>query len=251
MLTLFEKILFVIATLVSLYYTYHGVALIMQRINSGQGKIDWSLAYKRIGDLIVKVGLFQPVFRFRLGPSILHGLIGWGFLSFLLINLADLTYAFTGFKLLEHTGLFGDAYRLLADIANVAIIFGIVAMAIRRFILRPATLSTRDTTLLNPKARFGITRDSAIVATFIFIHNAMRFLGESFGVALAGRADRWQPTISSVAGLWSGIDPQTLVIGEHIAFWLSIGAVVAFLPYFPYSKHIHVFFAPLNFALKP
>ncbi|NTW13273.1 MAG: (Fe-S)-binding protein, partial [Anaerolineales bacterium] len=24
-----------------------------------------------------------------------------------------------------------------------------------------------------------------------------------------------------------------------------------FLPYFPYSKHIHLFFAPLNFALKP
>ena len=251
MLTPAEKILFVIATLASLYYTYRGVALIMQRINSGQGKIDWSLAYKRIGDLIVKVGLFQPVFRFRLGPSILHGLIGWGFLSFLLINLADLIYAFTGFKLLEHTGLFGDAYRLLADIANVAIIFGIVAMAIRRFILRPATLSTRDTTLLNPKARFGITRDSAIVATFIFVHNSMRFLGESFGVALAGQADSWQPTISAAAGLWSGVDPQALVIGEHIAFWLSIGAVVAFLPYFPYSKHIHVFIAPLNFALKP
>jgi Fe-S oxidoreductase len=251
MLTLVEKILFVVATLASLCYTYRGVALIMQRINSGQGKIDWSLAYKRIGELIVKVGLFQPVFRFRVGPSILHGLIGWGFLSFLLINLADLIYAYTGFKLLEHTGLFGDLYRLLADFANVVIIVGIVAMAIRRFILRPATLSTRETTLLNPKARFGITRDSAIVATFIFIHNTMRFLGESFGVALSGHADKWQPTISAVAGLWSGVNPQTLVIGEHLAFWLSIGAVVAFLPYFPYSKHIHLFFAPLNFALKP
>ena len=251
MLTLIEKILFVVATLASLYYTYHGVALIMRRINSGQGKIDWSLAYKRIGELIIKVGLFQPVFRFRLWPSILHGLIGWGFLSFLLINLADLIYAFTGFKLLEHSGLFGNAYRLLADFANVVIIFGIVAMAIRRFILRPATLSTRETTLLNPKARFGITRDSAIVATFIFIHNAMRLLGESFGIALSGHADSWQPTISAVAGLWSGVNPQALIIGEHLAFWLSIGAVVAFLPYFPYSKHIHLFFAPLNFALKP
>jgi len=251
MLTLVEKILFTVATLASLYFTYRGVALIMQRINSGQGKIDWSLAYKRVGELILKVGLFQPVFRFRLWPSILHGLIGWGFLSFLLINLADLIYAFTGFKLLEHTGLFGDAYRLLADIANIAIIVGIVAMAVRRFIVRPATLSTRETTLLNPKARFGITRDSAIVATFIFVHNSMRFLGESFGVALAGHADKWQPTISAVAGLWSGVDPLTLVIGEHLAFWLSIGAVVAFLPYFPYSKHIHLFFAPLNFALKP
>ncbi len=251
MLTLVEKILFIVATLVSLYFTYRGVARIMQHINSGQGKINWSLAYKRIGDLILKVGLFQPVFRFRLWPSILHGLIGWGFLSFLLINLADLIYAFTGFKLLEHTGLFGDAYRLLADIANVAIIVGIVAMVLRRFILRPATLSTRETTLLHPKARFGIMRDSAIVAMFIFIHNLMRFLGESFGLALAGHADSWQPSISAVAGLWSGVDASVLVAGEHIAFWLSIGAVVAFLPYFPYSKHIHLFFAPLNFALKP
>ena len=251
MLTLIEKILFVIATLVSLYFTYLGVAKIMQHINSGQGKVDWSLAYKRIGELILKVGLFQPVFRFRLGPSILHGLIGWGFFSFLLINLADLIYAYTGFKLLEHTGLFGNSYRLLADIAGVAIIVGILAMVVRRFVLRPATLSTRETTLLHPKARLGILRDSAIVATFIFIHNLMRLLGESFGVALAGEADRWQPAISTVAGLWSGVDAGTLVIGEHIAFWLSIGAVVAFLPYFPYSKHIHLFFAPLNFALKP
>ncbi len=251
MLTLVEKILFIVATLLSLYFTYRGVARIMNHINSGQGKIDWSLAYKRIGDLILKVGLFQPVFRFRLWTSILHALIGWGFLSFLLINLADLIYAYTGYKLLENTGLFGDVYRLLADIANVAIIAGIVAMVIRRFILRPATLSTRDTTLLHPKARFGILRDSAIVATFIFIHNSMRFLGESFGLALAGHTDSWQPTISTVAGLWSGVDAMALVAGEHIAFWLSIGAVVAFLPYFPYSKHIHLFFAPLNFALKP
>jgi Fe-S oxidoreductase len=251
MLTLVEKILFAIATLVSLYFSYRGVMKIVAHISSGQGKINWSLLWKRIGELIVKVGLFQPVFRFRLWPSILHGLIGWGFLSFLLINLADLIYAYSGFKLLDNTGLFGDVYRLIADFANVAIVGGILAMAFRRFILRPATLSTRETTLLHPKARAGIMRDSAIVTTFIFTHNTMRFLGESFGLALAGEADKWQPTISTVAGLWSGVDANVLVAGEHITFWLSIGAVVAFLPYFPYSKHIHLFFAPLNFALKP
>ncbi|MBI3172291.1 MAG: 4Fe-4S dicluster domain-containing protein [Chloroflexi bacterium] len=251
MLTLVEKILFALAVAASLYYTWRGVEHIIRNIGSGQGKMNWSLVPKRIGELTVKVGLFQPVFRFRLGPSILHALIGWGFLSFLLINLADLIYAYSGFKLLEHLGWFGNAYRLLADIANVAIIVGILAMVIRRFVLRPATLSTRETTLLHPKARFGILRDSAIVAGFIFIHNSMRFLGESFGVALAGHADPWQPTISTVAGWWSGMNPNALVAGEHLAFWLSIGAVVAFLPYFPYSKHIHLFFAPINFALKP
>ena len=251
MLTLIEKILFAIATFTSLYFTWRGAQHIIQNIGNGQDKVDWSLAYKRIGELIRKVGLFQPVFRFRLWTSILHALIGWGFLSFLLINLADLIYAYTGFKLLENTGLFGDLYRLLADVANVLIILGIVAMVIRRFILRPANLSTRETTLLHPKARFGILRDSAIVATFIFVHNTARFLGESFSLALNGYADIWQPTISAVAGLWSGVNASALVFGEHLMFWLSIGAVVAFLPYFPYSKHIHLFFAPINFALKP
>ena len=251
MLTLVEKILFAVAVVVSLYFTYKGVMKIVGHIGSGQGKVDWSLLWKRIGDLIVKVGLFQPVFRLRLGPSIFHALIGWGFLSFLLINLADLIYAYTGWRLLENTGLFGDAYRLLADIANVAIIIGIIAMVIRRFILRPATLSTRETTLLNPKARTGILRDSAIVATFIFVHNSMRFLGEAFGLALENKVDVWQPSISAVSKFFVGMSPTALTVGEHLAFWLSIGAVVAFLPYFPISKHIHLFFAPLNFALKP
>src|SRR5512138_209526 len=133
MLSTIEKILFAVATLTSLYFTYVGVKRIITHISSGRGKPDWSLIWKRLGELIIKVGLFQPVFRFRLGPSILHALIGWGFLTFLLINLADLIYAYTGFKLLESTGWFGDFCRLLADVAGAAILIGIAGMAIRRF----------------------------------------------------------------------------------------------------------------------
>ena len=251
MLTLIEKILFAIATFVSLYFTYRGVDRIVKLISSGQGKPDWKAAFKRIPQAFTKVISFQPVFRFRLWPSILHALIGWGFLVFLLVNLSDLVYGYTGFSILNQTGLFGDVYRLLADIANVAILVGMIAMVIRRFILRPATLSTRKTTLLNPNARTGISRDSVIVATFIIVHNASRYLGESFSVALSGSADKWQPTISMVARLWSGMNANTLVIGEHIMFWTSLGAVLAFLPYFPHSKHIHLFFAPLNIWMKP
>ncbi|HZJ22512.1 MAG TPA: (Fe-S)-binding protein [Anaerolineales bacterium] len=251
MLTPIEKILFAIATFISLYYTYRGVQRIAKNISSGQGKIDWSLAWKRIGDLIAKVILFQPVFRFRLGPSILHAFVGWGFFVYLLVNVADLLYAYTGFKLLDNTGLFGDVYRLLADFLGVGILIGMAALAFRRYILRPPTLTTRETTLLHPKARLGIQRDSAIVSITFFTHNLMRLLGESFHLALQGRTDSWQPIASTVSGLWSGVDASRLMLGEHITFWLSLGAVVAFLPYFIYSKHIHLFLAPLNFALKP
>ncbi len=251
MLTLIEKILFALAVIVSLYFTYRGVDRIIELISSGGGKPDWSAAFKRIPEVFAKVVSFQPVFRFRFWPSLLHALIGWGFLVFLLVNLSDLIYGYTGFSILDQSGAFGDVYRMFADIANVAIIFGIIAMEIRRFILRPASLSTRATTLLHPKARFGITRDSAIVATFIFVHNAARFLGESFHLALSGTRDGWQAFGSTAAGLWSRTDPNALVLGEHAMFWISLGAVLAFLPYFPHSKHIHLFFAPLNIWMKP
>ena len=251
MLTLIEKILFAIATVISLYYTYRGVQRIARNIAGGQGKIDWSLAWKRIGDIIAKVIFFQPVFRFRLGPSLFHAFVGWGFFVYLLINISDLIYAYTGFKILENSGQFGNVYRLLADFLGVGILIGLASLAFRRYILRPPTLTTRETTLLHPKARTGITRDSAIVTATFFTHNLMRLLGESFHLASQGKTDSWQPIISSVSGLWSGVDANVLMVGEHITFWLSIGAVVAFLPYFAYSKHIHLFLAPINFALKP
>jgi hypothetical protein len=122
----------------------------------------------------------------------------------LLVNVADLLYAYTGFKLLDNTGLFGDVYRLLADFLGVGILIGMAALAFRRYILRPPTLTTRETTLLHPKARLGIQRDSAIVSITFFTHNLMRLLGESFHLALQGRTDSWQPIASTVSGLWSG-----------------------------------------------
>ncbi len=251
MLTLTEKILFALAVLVSLYFTGRGVQRIIKNISRGHGGPDWNVAFRRIPRTFAKLISFQTVFRFRLVPSLLHALIGWGFLFFVLVNLADLLHGYIpGFVFLEGTRL-GDFYRLGADIFGTLIVVSILGLAVRRFILRPASLSTRASTLLHPKARLGITRDSAIVATFIFVHNFSRMLGESFYLAGSGAGDTWQPAISALARFWSGWDAGTLALGEHAMFWLSLGAVVAFLPYFPYSKHIHLFVAPLNLWLKP
>ena len=89
------------------------------------------------------------------------------------------------------------------------------------------------------------------MATFIIIHVGSRFAGESLAIAATGSPDPWQPFASAVIGLWAGMSPQALVVGEHVAFWLAIGLIMLFIPYFPYTKHVHLFFAPLNFLLKP
>ena len=163
MLTPIEKILFILVALVSAYLTFRGLIRIAKNISGGQGKINWSLLPKRIGDVILKAGFFQKVFRFRLIPSVFHLLIAWSFLILAVSDLADPIYALTNVRVLNHLGWLGRFYLSVADIANAAVLIGILFMATRRFIVRPANLWTRDTTLLHPKARFGIKRDSFFV----------------------------------------------------------------------------------------
>jgi Fe-S oxidoreductase len=125
-----------------------------------------------------------------------------------------------------------------------------LALIVRRFVLRPATLSARPDVLLHPKARAGIRRDSAIVSGFILVHVGSRFVGASVRLAAAG-LDTWQPFASALSGLWKGWSSTALLVGEHVTYWLALGTILTFIPYFLYSKHIHLFFAPLNFLLKP
>ncbi len=251
MLTPVEKILFTVAVGLSLYFTWRGVRRIITIISSGQGKPDWRIARSRIMDVFFKVVSFQPVFRYRFVPSLFHALIGWGFLCLLVIDLADSIYALTRFRALDHLGLFGRLYLSFADIATVTVLIGTLFMAVRRFVVRPANLSTRETTLLDPRARSGIKRDSLIVVLFIVICNSARLFTNSFYLAGAGGPNVWEPVASALAGIWSGMDANAIALGEHAFFWVYFGSILAFLPYFPYSKHVHMFFAPLNFALKP
>lgn len=250
MLTPIEKIIFTLAIFASLYAVWRVVERIRRIIGRGHGKPDWGLARQRLFSVLLKVAALQPTFKIRFWPSLWHAFIAWGFLYYVLINVGDLLEGYLpGFVFLGE-GPVGQVYRLLGDLLSVAVLFGMAAMLVRRFVLRSPALTTRQDVLLHPQARWGILRDSAIVGTFILTHVGARFVGQSFKVAAHG-ADPWQPFASAVAGLWQGWSASGLVLAEHAAFWLALGSILAFMPYFLISKHIHLFFAPLNFLLKP
>jgi Fe-S oxidoreductase len=250
MLTMPERIIFTIAVILSLSLTFLAVRRIIRIIQRGHGHPDWSVLRHRLLSVPVKIVTFQPLLRFRLLPSLFHLLIGWGFLYYVVVNLGDLLQAyFHGFLFLG-SGTLGNLYRLGADIFSVAVIVGIGGMMIRRFLFRPKALTARSDILLHPKARSGIRRDSAIVGAFISLHVISRFLGESFKLAQFS-VDPWQPFASAVSPLWHSWSTLALTVGEHAGFWVSLGLILAFLPYFLYSKHVHLFFAPLNYLFKP
>jgi len=250
MLSAIEKIIFLLAALASLYGASLVAFRISRVISRRQGKIDWTVVPGRLFAVLWKTASFAPVFRTRRLTSFFHGLVGWGFLYYLLVNLGDVLEGFLpNFRFLGE-GTPGNLYRLGGDLLSVGVLSGMLALAIRRFVLKPPALTAREDVFLLPEARAGIRRDSSIVTGFILIHVGARFVGQSFRIA-AHAPDAWQPAANALAKLWAGWQPATLVFAEHLAFWLALGTILAFVPYFLYSKHIHLIMAPLNFLLKP
>ncbi|MBN2500690.1 MAG: (Fe-S)-binding protein, partial [Anaerolineales bacterium] len=250
MLTIPEKIFFVLAALATIVAVFFATRRIIKIIARGHGKPDWGVVPKRLIDVLVKTVVLTPVWRTRPLASLFHAMVVWGFMFYLLVNIGDTLQALiTGFHFLG-TGTIGNLYRIFADVLSVSVLVGMTALLLRRFVFHAPELETRDTTLLHPKAKQGKKRDSLIVGVFILLHVGGRFFSQSFLLAREG-ADAWQPFASAVSSLWMGMSAGGLVIGEHATFWLAIGLIMAFFPYFLYSKHIHLFMTPLNFLLTP
>lgn len=250
MLTLPEKIVFILAALVTAGLVLRAAVRIVRIISRGHGKPDWKLIPRRLLDTAVKTVALTPTWRKRLITSLLHAMVVWAFMFYLLVNIGDSLEGLLANYIFFGSGIVGNSYRLIADLLSVSALIGMSALLLRRFVMRAPELRIRETTLVHPKVRTGIRRDSLIVGLFILLHVGGRFAGQTFKLALTG-PDPWQPFASTVSSLLSGLSNSALVFGVHAGFWLAIGLIMAFFPYFLYSKHIHIFMAPLNFLLRP
>lgn len=244
MLTGWEKAVFLLVLLGSLGATRTTFTNMFKIIGRGASPIDWFASFKRIPFGIL--ALFgKPLFKTRPVATIIHTGVSWGFILYMLVNLIDIMYGlFSGFHFLPDS-IAGNIYRLFVDIFSVIVLLGVLYFLFRRFIQNDPALHINETVMLNEKARKGVFNDSALVALFIFFHVGFRLMGASFEIAL-NEVDLYQPAASALASLWGGLSTETLVFSEHTAWWLAIGLILAFIPYFPTTKHAHLFMGPLN-----
>jgi hypothetical protein len=250
MLTWVEKVLFVAAAGLSLALTMRSAERIRRVIRRGSGPFSLRGALRRLIPALVKTVFQGTTFKARFGPSLAHIFVVWGFTYYLLVNVGDVLQGmFPGFVFMGR-GVLGDIYHLGADLLSVALIISVAALVLRRWLFGKRIFGFLESTPVEARVRPGIFRDSMIVAGFILLHVGWRFLGESFYIAREG-ADPWQPLATLVSRLWAGASDATLEVMIHVSFWLAVGLILVFLPYFARSKHIHIFFAPLNFLLKP
>lgn len=246
MLSVPEKILFLLAVVAAFYFGGRAFYRVYQAIRRGQPENRFDHLSARLGRALWQTLTLQTVFKKRPWISLLHSFVFYGFVYYLLVNLLDVI---EGLFPVVLRGGFWNGVNLLGDILTGLILVGILGLMLRRYWVRPKDFSWREKTPLHEKVRSGIPRDSGIVIAFISFHVGSRLLHRAAQAADLG-PDPFQPIASWTSGLFLALTPEEAQFFEHFFWWGALGSILLFLPYFARSKHIHLFLAPLNLAFK-
>ncbi|BBN94711.1 iron-sulfur binding reductase [Deinococcus grandis] len=259
MLPLIHKLLFFLFALIAGGFGAWGFYRLYRRVARGAPASE-----DRTGNPVqrvmyaIRVSLTQErTFRRRTAISVLHSFIFYGFVYYLLVNVVDGLEGYLPFHIYSKDSPLLAGYNFLADLLSMLVLVGVISLLIRRLFL-PSKRDFRftDKTLLHPllKANY-ILRDSLIVSSFITFHVGSRVLGNAAKMTEEARAlggyDTFQPFSSALGRLlFNGASEQAIEGWRVFGYWGALGSVLAFLAYFPFTKHIHIFMAPLNYALK-
>ncbi|RXH56468.1 (Fe-S)-binding protein [Granulicella sibirica] len=201
----------------------------------------------RVGAALVTTLAQSRTFKRRPVVGVFHSFIFYGFVLYGLVNLVDAVEGFYSLDL-RPANVFTAGYLLLADVFSFLVLVGVVALVARRFLLPSRRdFQFHERTLLHEDVRRGrISRDSVIVSGFILFHVGSRALGAAAKIVVDG-PDRYQPFASLLAGLVPAAHAQVVMV---FGYWGALGSVLLFLAYFPYTKHVHLFMAPLKYVVE-
>ena len=249
MLTDIEKIIFILLAIIAIGLSYTTFNKMFKAIGVGSQQIDWKRALLNFPKGVEVFISQRTLFKTRPVIGFIHALVAWGFTLYLIVNIVDVLYGFIpGFHFFPNYFI-GKVYRLFVDIFTVLVLLGVVYFLVRRFIFKDNRLVINEPVMLNDLAKIGMRNDSLIVGLFIFLHVGSRLLAASFEIARNG-SDTFQPAATTIALLWSDFSQESIIISEHIFWWTALGLILGFLPYFPFTKHAHLFMGPLNYMAK-
>src|SRR5271154_145076 len=248
MLPFAHKIAFLVFAAITVAIGLRGFYRVYRRIRAGSEDPEPRFDHfpQRLWYALVTTLTQSRTFRRRPWISFFHSFIFYGFVFYILVNLVDGIEGFIPFTI-RSTSLPGLAYNLLADLLSALVLVGVTALVIRRFLLpsrRDFTFNPR--TMLHPDVKQGRIRvDSLIVSAFIFFHVGSRAVGAGAKLAAAG-PDRFQPFATLLAHAFTSSNAEAWRI---FGYWGALGSVLAFLMYFPFSKHFHIFAAPAKYLV--
>jgi Fe-S oxidoreductase len=249
MLPLSQKIAFLLFALITLALGLEGFYRLYLRICRGTSDPEprFNNLPRRLVYALTTTLTQQRTFKKRPTIGLFHSFIFYGFVFYGLVNLVDAVEGYLPISVTSANPI-GATYNLLADILSFLVLLGVIALVIRRFALpsrRDFRFNAR--TLLHKDVQHSkITRDSLIVSTFILFHVGSRAIGAGARIAAEG-PDALQPFATLLSHLFTPVNAEAFRI---FGYWGALGSVLAFLAYFPYTKHIHIFGAPAKYFVE-
>ncbi len=223
-------------------YTFYSrvVRLVLQ--GKGAGRFDHPLE-RLNGALLIALGQQKVLQRVKYGDyaGIGHATIFWGFLSFLLgygifIFAAS---AWRGFPEWLLTGTGVRVYSSYLDILAAVLFVVLVWAAVRRWVVKPHRLS------------YDLTRHADAVTIVALIAGLMvsTMLTHSFWVAQGSTGPEADvPIGNALGGLFTdwGLGTGAANTLQGVFWWIHLSIILIFAVYIPFTKHMHMFAAPVN-----
>jgi Fe-S oxidoreductase len=259
-----QKIAFLLFAAVTLALGFQGFYRLYLRIRRGttDPELRFNNLPRRLLYALTTTLTQQRTFKKRPTIGLFHSFIFYGFVFYGLVNLVDAAEGYlpsgqisfsSNVPSLTHAFIYTyitvvATYSFLADLLSFLVLLGVVALVIRRFALPSRTdFRFNPRTLLHKDVKHQkITRDSLIVSAFILFHVGSRAIGAGAKIAIEG-SDKFQPFATALSHL---INPANAEAFRIFGYWGALGSVLAFLAYFPYTKHIHIFMAPAKYFVE-
>ena len=205
------RVVFVLLSALSAWGTWTGLRARSFDLGRRRNDLPKDHLGPRFRRLFTEVLLQSRVMRDRTLVGILHALVMWGFLAFSWVTLRHLWAGLAGLDGAAPAP--GGAYRAFVAVWAVLVTAGILGLAFRRFVLRPAALG-------------AWSWSSAAVAALITL-------------LMAGYLLEWSGALAHGTAAW------------QVNWWVHTLALLAFPPLIVRSKHLHLALAPLAVFYRP
>jgi Fe-S oxidoreductase len=187
---------------------------------------------------LVEVGGQKKLFK-RTIPGLAHAFTFWGFTVLLLTIIEAYGDLFDKTFVISHSPVLG----FIEDLFAVAVLVSLTVFAVIRLLNSPARLER--------KSRFYGSHLDAAWVTLAMIGGVMiTLLGYRAAQVRTGDFPydhSWWPFASrALSVLYDGASQGAALNAETTLLLLNVAIIMSFLVFISYSKHLHIFFAPLN-----
>jgi Fe-S oxidoreductase len=233
-------------TLIALAVAGHRFFWLFRLIRSGQpaeGRLDDIPL--RVWSEISEVGGQRKLLKWTV-PGVAHFLTFWGF-TILLLTVIE---AFGGlFDDDFHIPLFGHwaAIGFLEDFFAVGVLVGLAAFTVIRLRNAPARLARKSRFYGSHTGPAWVILGmiTAVIVTLLIYRGAQWNTGN-----LPQGQTKWSFASYAVSRAFSGLSHDANEAIETAFLLLNIAVIMGFLVLVAYSKHLHIFLAPINVVLK-